>query len=221
VLSAQAGLSIRRRETFCQGASGGVGWRLRVKRLLLCFLFLVPLAYGMEGQVFIASKGGHVVKLPSVTLRAYDAAEYKALMAHSAAVKKKYEKMGNRLAELLDDFRENGTANIPEDERTRLAEQNTAEVKTLTSELETFVPSFLVGLPLKLVAQATTDAEGHYTLPLKDRSHLVIVAVADRQIFNSTEHYWWVVFDPPEELNLTNQALTTKMPWDPDLFRTK
>jgi hypothetical protein len=192
-----------------------------VKLLVLGFLCLLPLARGMEGLVFVTSKGGQVIKLDGVTVRAYAAPEFKALLAHSDGARKKYEKMGKRLTELLDDFRENAAANISEDERTRLTEQNAAESKTLTNGIETFVPTFLLALDLKPVAQATSDAEGHYALPLKDRSQVVIVAVAERQVFNSVEHYWWVVFDPPEELNLTDQTSTTKVPWDPELVRAK
>ena len=46
------------------------------------------------------------------------------------------------------------------------------------------------------VAMARSDAEGKFTLQIPRRARVVLMAMADRRVFDGTEHYYWIVRAP-------------------------
>lgn len=181
-----------------------------------CLLFLAPAAFAVEGRVFVTSKGGEPIPLEGAVVRAYDVTAYRNVMKHSAAAKKKYTKMGERLTALLEDGREIGQEPVSEDERTRLLGANSADTRKLLEEIEVYPSTFLLGLALKPLAETHTDSEGRYTLTVKETDHVVFVAVGERPTGATTEHYWWTIFAPTARLDFTNRSLSTRMPWEMD-----
>ncbi|HEY4299955.1 MAG TPA: hypothetical protein VGM73_03710 [Candidatus Didemnitutus sp.] len=168
----------------------------------------------VEGRVFVTSRGGEAIPLEGAVVRAYDAPAYRKIVTRADAARKRYEKLGRRLATLFEDAGEIPQQSVDDDEKTRLLEQNSAESRKVTAEIEAFGFEYLMALPLKPVAETRSDGEGRYVLPLHDPSGLVIVVVAQRSVATTVEHYCWIVFDPTPELNLSPANRAGRMPWE-------
>jgi uncharacterized protein YcfL len=70
---------------------------------------------------------------------------------------------------------------------------------------------YLDELP-KGIATTTTDSEGKFTLTLPEKDKYILAAHAQRQLFDTTERYYWVVpvdFDPSKQptVQLSNNNL--------------
>jgi hypothetical protein len=175
--------------------------------------FAAPVS-AVEGRVFVTSRGGEAVPLGGAVVRAYDAPAYRKVVAHAGAARKRYEKLGRRLAILFEDGGEIPQQSVDDDEKTRLLERNSAESKKVAAAIEAFGFEYLRGLPLKPVAETRSDDKGRYLLTLHDPSGLVVVVVAQRPVATTVEHYCWIVFAPTPELNLSPANRAGRMPWE-------
>ncbi len=90
-----------------------------------------------------------------------------------------------------------------------LARLQLRELRARQKTLNSAAP-FFVDLP-QPVATAKTDADGRFELTIPDKGEYVLVASAERTVFNDVERYFWVVRLNSEEFKatLSNDNLTT------------
>jgi len=167
------------------------------------------------GEVFIVTKGGQNVRLGLVEVRAFPESQIKPFISQKlkeaeaqrpaleeavTEAQRHYEQakanaraatndyldaeLGERMSALSTRFSREDSA------REKLTELNDAEGKLAYLSAPEF---FFAGLP-QGVASARTNADGKFTLTVPRSGKYALAARAQREVFGSTEFYYWMVW---------------------------
>lgn len=183
----------------------------------------------IEGQVFIVTAGGPVIKLALVQVKAISKIEIENHIAKveqqiaserdevNAAAARDDEEFNA----LMEDMREE-TARMTKMQKSsksfdslqaRIKARNRSQGQSMELHarqkvLNSAAP-FFVDLPQPVVT-AKTDAEGRFQLTVPDEGEYVLVASAERTVFKDVERYFWIVRLPGQQskVTLSNDNLT-------------
>ncbi len=180
----------------------------------------------IEGQVFIVTAGGPAIKLALVQVKAISKIEIEnhitkieqqiaserseANSALSRAIKELQNGQDGRISPKMREL------TLTEKQKNEDAIQRRVygriqlkELRARQKALNSAAP-FFVDLP-QPVATAKTDADGHFELTIPDKGEYVLVASAERTVFNDVERYFWIVRVNAGEskATLSNDNLTT------------
>ena len=187
----------------------------------------------IEGEVFIVTAGGPAIKLALVQVKAIskiemenhiakieqqiaperaeaDSAVSRAMKESDARIKQMQAMTLKEIQrQMADDLKRSRAERDKAIQAPILARLQLRELRARQKTLNSAAP-FFVDLP-QPVATAKTDADGRFELTIPDKGEYVLVASAERTVFNDVERYFWVVRLNSEEFKatLSNDNLTT------------
>ena len=187
----------------------------------------------IRGDVFIVTAGGPAIKLALVQVKAIskiemenhiakieqqiaperaeaDSAVSRAMKESDARIKQMQAMTLKEIQkQMADDLKRSRAERDKAIQAPILARLQLRELRARQKTLNSAAP-FFVDLP-QPVATAKTDADGRFELTIPDKGEYVLVASAERTVFNDVERYFWVVRLNSEEFKatLSNDNLTT------------
>ncbi len=187
----------------------------------------------IRGDVFIVTAGGPAIKLALVQVKAISKIEMENHIAKieqqiaperaeaDSAVSRAMKESDARIKQMQAMTLKEIQKQMADDLKRSRAERDKAiqapihariQLKELRARQKTLnsAAPFFVDLP-QPVATAKTDADGRFELTIPDKGEYVLVASAERTVFNDVERYFWVVRLNSEEFKatLSNDNLTT------------
>ncbi len=187
----------------------------------------------IEGEVFIVTAGGPAIKLALVQVKAISKIEMENRIAKieqqiaseraevNSAVSRAMKESDARIKQMQAMTLKEIQRQMADDLKRSRAERDKAiqapihariQLKELRARQKTLnsAAPFFVDLP-EPVATAKTDADGRFELTIPDKGEYVLVASAERTVFNDVERYFWVVRLNSEEskVTLSNDNLTS------------
>jgi hypothetical protein len=170
----------------------------------------------VTGQVFIVTNGHQTVKLALVPVFVF---EKLAVVNEAQARQKEWLREANEfittvegpLTNLSVDLtlrRKSASPKVREECRA-LSDQARRHMEYLMSSAR-----FFEHLPAP-IASTKTDADGNFTVEVKDRSLVVIGALTTRKVFDDIESYHWLIpieGNGPAKIMLSNDNLTSAFP---------
>ena len=187
----------------------------------------------IRGDVFIVTAGGPAIKLALVQVKAISKIEMENHIAKieqqiaperaeaDSAVSRAMKESDARIKQMQAMTLKEIQRQMADDLKRSRAERDKAiqapihariQLKELRARQKTLnsAAPFFVDLP-EPVATAKTDADGRFELTIPDKGEYVLVASAERTVFNDVERYFWVVRLNSEEskVTLSNDNLTS------------
>jgi len=187
----------------------------------------------IRGDVFIVTAGGPAIKLALVQVKAISKIEMENRIAKieqqiaseraevNSAVSRAMKESDARIKQMQAMTLKEIQRQMADDLKRSRAERDKAiqapihariQLKELRARQKTLnsAAPFFVDLP-EPVATAKTDADGRFELTIPDKGEYVLVASAERTVFNDVERYFWVVRLNSEEskVTLSNDNLTS------------
>jgi hypothetical protein len=169
----------------------------------------------VAGQVFIVTNGGQNIRLGLVEVRAIPESEIKPFVAQKlkaaelqrpaleeavTEARRHYEQAKANVRAAANDYMDADFGERMSALSTRFSREDTARDKLTTlNDAEGklgFISApefFFTGLP-QGVASARTDADGKFTLTVPRSGKYALAARAQREVFGSTEFYYWLVW---------------------------
>ncbi len=166
---------------------------------LLLAVLLINTAHGLDGQVFVVTKGRDNVKMGGVSVAAYRTSEFNDAIAKVAAtLAPEFHAMEEQIARI---DREIKVAQISLQSTHRLENRRAELKKTITRGY----PKVWDGLhSVTPLATAVTDADGRFRINVNGNAGVILFARASRRVVDSTEHYLWVERSEGESVILSN-----------------
>jgi hypothetical protein len=180
-----------------------------VLSLLICCLFgcsRTARRTDIGGEVFIVTAGHESIKLGLVEIGAFDKEEVRraveAKKPEIAAESDRFSKLSSEISEFCNRV----TTQDPLESDCIVLSLHRDWLKRYLDSAQPFFES----LP-KPIATAKTDSNGRFHLQTKRAANeIVLGAVANRKIGDSTEYYNWLVApETPSDVTLSNDNLTT------------
>jgi len=181
-----------------------------------------PVSVGLNGDVFIVTRGGENIKLGLVTVTAVpETAMLSYVQIRNALADNEHLRLRpqiNQARETLATARavENSANDAYErtiqsgsstdeawDKYKRAGERSRQQQAALTSLLDADAyldsPAFFFENVPAGVCSAKTDADGKFGMALPPGARVALVARAQRQVMDKTEEYYWMVWVTPQQ----------------------
>src|SRR5438874_6038992 len=225
-MSVQSAMPVRMMSRFMTKLQSRLNMTDRLFAALSVLVCVTANAKTIEGEVFIVTAGGPAIKLALVQVKAISKIEMENHIAKieqqsaperaeaDSAVSRATKEISRPKVDELMTLKENPTHGDRRQHEKQIetriyARIQLKELRARQKTLNSAAP-FFVDLP-QPVATAKTDADGRFELTIPDKGEYVLVASAERTVFNDVERYFWVVRLNSEEskVTLSNDNLTS------------